>query len=1014
MRRDVYIAAAVTLAVILSGLPAPEGAGAAGARTVDADNDFASATSMNPATAYPGTLDSSDDPQDYFFIQANAPGQVFNISVQVSSYPTGTVRLVAYDPAMAMLEQSALGGPWESLSIESVTWNTKYYFAVFLASGTVASYTIQVVLETPKPISWSGSDGGSLARSSDNPADWYVFTLTGGNPNDVAVFTITHDPGVTIDAWLFDLWPGLTTSVCNISLNITSGGSIAFAGTHSDPWYHLKIWASSGSGAYSVRMASQQMMPGDNDYNAANAHRLSNTAQTGYLDSAWDHFAYYKCYLVQGETMRARMNLTQNTPGKFDLFIYHVAGGVYFQDTNTSNFIGGAWTNYVSVTYTATGDGTYYIIPMAEEAHDANGNIASGASNASFTLRIELPDPLNHAPVVVNPPPNPTHIPEDSVNLFMYRCTEIFGYEDMDGESISFTVTGSPNISIRYEKLDTSFYATTTPNWSGQEMIVITATDSSGKTTIYNLYVVVDQVPDAPMLIKPIENQTVVEDQELIMDLTEYFTDADLPYVFGEHLEYRVYSIDPVVPTIRWMTDNESQTLTFGPATNYNHQKEFYNMRKVTLRVTDKGADEVHARTFVFNLNVTLINHRPFANPNETSIYIDEDGVDTSTAIQKYFFDYDIPMGDVLQFKAIRSEHINVTIKPGFLLEVKPEKNWYGEETVYVTATDQSDEAATLNIYVKVNPIPDPPEMDSWSPVPLEWCITETESLNLSVVVTDADTNASELTYTWYLDNNEQLGVTGPSFTFFTDYNSSGLHKIVVIVDDGEVNTTHSWDIPVRNKNQKPEVDITSPLEAGIYLEGQMLRLSAKVNDPEKDTLSYTWKEGNGTLGRTLSLNQKFGPGSHTVTIYVDDGTDTTVKNVTFFSDSIPNATILSPIEGKHYKTTDAINFSAIVFDRDGDTVTVEWRDTYRKVSVLSHDVNFTKKLGKGRHDIILNVTDGRNSFETPYITIHVDEPKNGGGFIPGFELFALLAAILAAAAAVTIFWRGKRRQGHL
>ena len=127
---------------------------------------------------------------------------MFNVSVQVSSYPTGTVRLVAYDPSMAMLEQSSLGGPWESLSIQAVMMNAKYYFAVFLATGTVATYSMQVVIETPKAIAWSGPDGGRLARSSDDPADWYSFNLAGAPTCDIATFIINHDPGVTIDAWI--------------------------------------------------------------------------------------------------------------------------------------------------------------------------------------------------------------------------------------------------------------------------------------------------------------------------------------------------------------------------------------------------------------------------------------------------------------------------------------------------------------------------------------------------------------------------------------------------------------------------------------------------------------------------------------------------------------------------------------------------------------------------------------------------------------------------------------------
>ena len=1009
MRSDVYIAAAVTVALIVSGIPFQAGEGASGGRTPDADNNFASATAMNPGTAYPGTLDSSDDPSDYYSALIATPGQVFNVSVQVSA---GKVRLVAYDPLTGMLEESSLGGQWESLSVQAVMMNAKYYFAVFISAGTVATYSMLCTIETPTVIAWSGNNGGSIARASDNPADWYSFTLAGGATNDIAIFTVLHDPAVTIDLWIYDLWPNYITSVCNVSLNHTSGKTIAMAASNPAPYY-LKIWASNGSGAYSVSLAAQQTMNGDNDYDLPGAHWLNNTAQPGYLDAAWDHYSFYKFYLDQNEQVRVRMTLNQLVTGKFWMLLYH---GAYVMDINTSNFVPGTgWVNYVTLTWTAQASTWYYLIVMASEAIDANGSITSGAANASFTLRVEQPAPLNHAPVVANPPPTPLHIPEDSINLLLFYLREIFS--EPDGEQMTFTVQGSQHISLRLEILDASVFATTTPDWSGIEMVNITVTDSSGKTTVLHLNIQVDQVPDAPVQIKPIENQSVVEDQELIMDLSEYFTDPDIAYVYGEHLEYRVMKIEPAAPTIQWRTDNETQTLTFGPARNIYHQKEYYYTRSVTLRLTDRGGDQSHAKNVVFNLTVIQINHPPYLIKPLLPIIINEDGVDSSNNIQTYFGDYDIPMGDVLQYKAIRSEHINATIKPGYFLEVKPEKNWNGIESVYVTATDLSNESATLEVNVTVNPLPDPPQFESWSPVTLEWCMTETESLNFSVEVTDADSNASAITYTWFVDGVRQFGASGSRFTFSTDFSTSRLapYVISVNVSDGEVNSTLTWYIQVRNKNRPPVVTITSPLEGGFYPEGQLIRLSADATDPEPDTtLAFIWKEGTIALGKTRSLNWKFTAGSHTVSVLVDDGTNTTQENVTFFSDSIPTVNITSPEDRKHYKTTKEITFSSTVSDKDGDTVTVQWRERAKsgKDPVLSNALNFTKKLGKGAHEIYINATDGRNWVETPTMLIFVDEPPKPNGILPGFELYSALAAILAAAAATSIFWRGRRSRG--
>ena len=1004
MRSNIFVALAVTLAVLLSGVPVPAGAGPAAPRTPDADNSFASATALTPGTAVPGTLDSTDDPADYYSAMIATPGQVFNVSVSVSA---GKVRLVAYDPSTGLLEESNLGGQWESLSIQAVMMNAKYYFVVFINGGTVATYSILVGIETPAAISWSQNSGGNLVRASDNPADWYAFTLAGGQTNDIASFTILHDASVTIDVWIYDLWPNYITTVCNASIGIPNGGIISMAASNPAPYY-LKVWASGGTGAYSVSMAAQQTMQGDNDYDFPYAHRLNNTAQPGSLDGAWDHYMFYKFYLDQNEQVKVRMDLTPSVPGKFWLIIYH---GAYVMDLNTSNFVQGTgWTNTVTLTWTAQASTMFYLAALASEAIDASGKIVSGAAKADFSIRIEQPVPFNHAPVVASPPPDPTHIPEDSINLLLWYLRTIF--EEPDGEQMTFKVTGSGNISLRLEILDASVFATTTPDWSGVEMITITATDTSGKSTVLNIHIQVDQVADPPVQIKPIENQTVMEDDTLIMDLSQYFTDADIPFVYQEHLEYRVYAMQPVVPTIYWSTDNTTQTLTFGPARNTNHQKEFYNTRLVTLRVSDKGpSTESHARQFTFNLTVIPINHAPFPKVPIIFLVIDEDGNDTTIKVDTKFDDYDIPLGDVLQFKAEPSEHINATIRPGYILEVRPQKNWHGQESFYITATDRDNSTASIEVNVTVNTVNDPPDITEWSPTIQDVIINETETLNLSVVAIDPDSNTSELTYTWLVNGQPQFGARSPKFTFTTGYESAGTYVIQVNVSDGDRNSTHAWNVLVYNINRKPTVEITSPLEGGVYPEGGMVRLSADASDPEFDPLTYTWKEGNTTLGRARNINYKFGAGAHNISILVDDGKDTTVKSVTFSIDTLPTVNITSPLDRKHFKTSDIINFSAIAYDRDGDTVSVQWRErTKSSYNVLASVANFTKKLGKGAHEIYINATDGRNSVETPTILIFVDEPKSNGTFLPGFELLALLAAIILAAAIGTIYWRKRGR----
>ncbi len=265
----------------------------------------------------------------------------------------------------------------------------------------------------------------------------------------------------------------------------------------------------------------------------------------------------------------------------------------------------------------------------------------------------------------------------------------------------------------------------------------------------------------------------------------------------------------------------------------------------------------------------------------------------------------------------------------------------------------------------------------------------------------DIDTPVEKLSFTWYVDGAKQEA-SGRDFFFKTDLNSSRElpYNITVVVSDGELSTSHSWSVPVFNTNQRPEITITSPSVGSVYREGGplvLLRAEAwdpdiDPNDPSAPALIYSWKEGGATLGRGKSLKYKFPPGWHIVEVHVWDGVEDTVASVSFFVDSLPTVNLLSPGEFSKHKEGRAVNFSAEIYDRDGDNLTIEWREGAK---VLSTSANFTMKFSAGVHYIELNVTDGR-SYVEKRLTLKVEaEPR--AGILPGYGSTAALTALLAA-----------------
>lgn len=991
MRISIILSVAAVLAMLMQGI-APAGAGEATPRTPDNDNDAGTATPMASGQFYLGNLSSTDDTVDFFSAQAANPGQAFNITVAVMSWPTMKLRLVAYDPQQNLLDESNSGGAWESLSFLAVKLNAKYYFAVYITTGASGNYAVNCNLETPAAIAWTNTVGGSLGRNGDNPVDWYTFPMNAGGANDLAQFTITHDAGVTIDAYIFGLWPDYLQLTFNASLNHTTGRMLVAEAAYTGAYY-LKVWASSGFGGYSVTLAANNMQEGDNDYDAPHAHRLNNTAATGWLDSAYDHYAYYGFYLAQGEVMKVKMTLTFGVPGKFSIYLFAIINNNYVLLASSSNYAQATgWSNVVNLTWNPDAGNRYYVVPMADEAHDAQGRITSGASNASFILKLEAPDPINHAPIIASSPGVPS-IPED-VETKVFSLYDIF--QEPDGDPLYLSARGSPNITVRLE-FDGSLFLKGAPDWSGIAPIQICATDTYGLFTDVNVPVQVTPVDDPPVVIRKFPDQTLPEDSIIQVDLDGYFYDADIENKSPQdYLTYNISGTAPVLASIN------GTIMTLGPFRGW-----VGTLTTPAIRAQDNDGAPVHRLTQKFNLTVTHVNHPPYLSGAQILIVtLYENGVDSSNNVKNFFNDPDISYaGDVLRYRGVSSPNVNCTILPDGSIEVRPAKNWNGEDMVYATATDLGNATCTLNITVIVQAVNQPPEITFWMPETAEFIIMETETLNLSVVVTDVDTNLSALTYAWFVDGNRVLGANGPQYSFVTDYNSSRgkAYTISVNVSDGAFNVTHTWTIPVQDKNRLPVVNIVSPAEAGTYPAGQMLLLRAEASDPEFDPLTYSWKEGNTTLGNTRSLNWKFSPGNHTVTVLVGDGTGTTRQNVTFFMDSNPVISITAPEDRKHFKTSDKIKFTSQAYDPDGSQVTVEWRDGTK---VLSRSADFSTKLSQGFHDIALNVTDGRNFVETR-ITVIVDA-EAGKGPIPGFGVVTFLAAALAAAA-VLVFGASKR-----
>ncbi|MCK5252241.1 MAG: PKD domain-containing protein, partial [Thermoplasmata archaeon] len=153
--------------------------------------------------------------------------------------------------------------------------------------------------------------------------------------------------------------------------------------------------------------------------------------------------------------------------------------------------------------------------------------------------------------------------------------------------------------------------------------------------------------------------------------------------------------------------------------------------------------------------------------------------------------------------------------------------------------------------------------------------ITVVRGQSVFLVTEWSDPDGDTLTSTWKVDgehvrsNSPMTTVT--SFTYRPNESISGDITIEVIVSDGELNTSHTWQVTVLIPNRCPivvaSVD-TFDLKVG---EGFSFDGSG-CSDPDGDELEYLWLFGDGESSTDVSPRHLYMiPGSYNVTLNVSD-----------------------------------------------------------------------------------------------------------------------------------------------
>ena len=454
---------------------------------------------------------------------------------------------------------------------------------------------------------------------------------------------------------------------------------------------------------------------------------------------------------------------------------------------------------------------------------------------------------------------------------------------------------------------------TPSDNWNGTDTgIQYYCVDKDDNTLISNtvtMSVYVESVNDGAQiaLIPPI---TIFEDTYAEYDMSPYVSQT-----YGED-DVLTYSCEAFQSNVDCSIVDDT-ILLLTPSPGYNDDDDnggAFNI--VTLKVSD-GDIESQKGIIVYT---TAVN-----DPPELDEIVDQTINENETLeIELSATDID---SDVLTFSV--EDGVNVTTSVvGSTLTITPPENWNGEENITVTVDDGSGGTDSETFTLTVNPVNDPPIIDT---IPTQTIVEDTPTtINLSSYVSQAYGETDVLTYTCSGNSNVSCTVESANIATITlqsapDYYGTG-NTISFTADDGDLSTTQEFDVDVTSDNDPP---VLTGIDDWEINENETLDIELSVTDIDSSTHTFTASSSNAGLvttsisGTTLTLTtvtEQYG--DSVITVYATDDGDLTSEPVTFTL------------------TVNAINAQVSSFELiyTGDDTAIEIDNTEMTITGLSED----------------------------------------------------------------------------
>jgi len=582
-------------------------------------------------------------------------------------------------------------------------------------------------------------------------------------------------------------------------------------------------------------------------------------------------------------------------------------------------------------------------------------------------------NPVNDPPVVDDIPD--ATFDEDGSHSGTFLDDYVTDPDNIPAE-MTWTYTGDTDVIVDIDPSTHEVVFTAPTNWNGSNEVTFTAKDSGESSGSDTITVTVNPVNDPPV-VDPIPDVSFDEDgSHSEIELDDYVsdidnTDDDITWTFTDSDNIIVY-VD----------------IASGRRANFMALPDWNGSEIITFTAKDPGE---LSDNYSITVTVNAVNDAPavYIAPD---VSFDEDSSDTID-LDDYVTDPDNTAAE-MTWTYTGNTDVTVDIKPTtHVVTFAAPANWNGGETITFTAKDPGELSGSDSVTITVNPVNDPPILDTISNVSFDEDGSQS-GMDLDDYVSDVDDSDDDMTwtYTGNTDVNIEIDSTASHIVTFTaSDNWNGSENITFTVKDpGELSASKIMTVTVNAVNDAPVVNITADVSFDED-SSDSIDLDDYVTDPDNTPGQMTWTYA-GNTGVIVSVN----PATHVATFSAPvnwngndnvtftakdpgelSGNDTVAVTVNAVNDA-PVVNITADVSFDE-DSSDSIDLDNYVTDTDNIPAEMTWTyagntDVSISIDSITHVATFTAPINwNGNEAITFTARDLGELSDGDVVTVTVN-----------------------------------------